>query len=126
MILMRNGKKLELAVTVGNLEASARLFASVIKDRLGVSVRPVTQQEAAQYGLQSPRGVAIETVDPKGPLGQAGLEVKDLILAINNQAIAGIDDFSGMAGLLKSKQNVTLVCLDHRTGNTGTIQVTVR
>jgi serine protease Do len=70
--------------------------------------------------------VAIETVDPKGPLGQAGLEVKDLILAINNQAIAGIDDFSGMAGLLKSKQNVTLVCLDHRTGNTGTIQVTVR
>ena len=126
MILLRNGKKQELTVAVGNLEASARLFASVIKERLGVSVRQVTQQEAAQYGLRSPRGVAIDTVDLKGPLGQAGLEGKDLILAINGQSISGIDDFAGLVGLLKSKQNVTLVCLDHRTGNTGTIQVRVR
>jgi len=126
MILLRNGKKQEVTVKVGNLEASAQFFASAIKDRLGVSVRPVTQQEAAQYGLRSPRGVAIETVDLKGPLGQAGLEVKDLILAINGQAIAGMDDFAGLVGLLKPKQDVTLVCLDHRTGKTGTIEVTVR
>ena len=126
MILLRDGKKQEVSVKVGNLEASARLFASVIKDRLGVSVRPVTQQEAAQYGMRSSSGVAIETVDLKGPLGQAGLEVKDLVLAVNSQAIAGMDDFAGLVGLLKPKQDVTLVCLDHRTGKTGTIEVTVR
>jgi len=124
--IVRSGKKQELTVTVGNLESSTQLLASAIKDRLGVSVRPVSQEEAAQYGLPSPRGVAIETVDPKGPLGQAGLEARDIILAINGQSIAGIDDFAGLVSLLKPKQNVTLVCLDHRTGNTGTIEVTVR
>ncbi len=126
VLLLRNGKKQEVTVQVGNLEDSARLLAPVIKDRLGVSVRPITQQEAAQYGLRLPRGVAIETVDAKGPLGQAGLEIKDLILAIGNQTIAGIDDFSAMINLLKPKQNVPLVCLDHRTGKTGTIEITVQ
>jgi S1-C subfamily serine protease len=70
--------------------------------------------------------VAIENVDPKGPLGQAGLEARDIILAINGQSIVGIDDFAGLVGLLKPKQNVTMVCLDHRTGNTGSIEIAVR
>jgi len=51
-----------------------------VKERLGVTVRPVTPKEADAYGLDTDEGVAISSVDPKGPLGQAGFEVDDIIL----------------------------------------------
>ena len=88
------------------------------------NLEPVS--EAPKYGVQSNQGVVITTVEPKGPLGKAGFEEGDIILAIDNQPVEDMEGFVSLASSLKANQKITLLALDHRTGNTGTIRVEVR
>lgn len=124
--ILRNGKKQELTVKIGSLEASTKILAAAVKDRLGVEVRPPNSSEANQYGITGNQGVVITWEDPKGPLKEAGFEVGDMILAINNQPIETMEEFVDVVSLLKPKQKISLLALDHRTGNTGLIQVVTR
>jgi serine protease Do len=123
---LRNGKKEEIMVKIGNLEASAKIMAAAVKDRLGAEVRALTTQELEKYGLNENQGVAIGWIDPKGPLHGAGFEVGDVILGINNQPVVGVDGFVQLVTALKSNQKATFLALDHRSGNTGTVLVMVR
>ncbi len=64
--------------------------------------------------------------DPKGPLKEAGFEVGDMILAIDSQPIEGMESFVDLVSVLKAKQKISILALDHRSGNTGTVQVVTR
>jgi serine protease Do len=121
----RDKKKLDLPVKIGSLEELRKKLAAVVKERLGVSVEPVTPQEAASYGLPAPEGVSVEWVDPKGPLGKAGFEEGDLILGIDNHPVSGVESFAGMVNSLPHHQKVFLLALDHRSGNTSSVPVRV-
>ncbi len=92
--VLRNGRKEEIAVKVGDLEESAKMLATVGEHRLGVVVRPLTAQETEEFGLQPNQGVAISRLDFKGPLQEAGFEVGDIILAINDQPVQGVETFA--------------------------------
>lgn len=50
----------------------------------------------------------------------------DLILEINGQAIRDFDRFIELVSLLRPKQQITLLALDHRTGQSGYVQVVVQ
>jgi serine protease Do len=126
LMVWREGKKLELMVKIGRLEDATRILASAIKERLGITARPLNPKEVEKYGLDANQGVAIATVEPKGPLGEAGFEVGDIILGIDNQPVEGMEGFVSMVSSLKPKQKITLLAVDHGSGNTGTIQVEVR
>ena len=91
LTVLRSGKKEEMTVRVGNLEEATALLASAVKERLGVEVRSPNPKEVEKYGLDANQGVVITHVDPKGVLGQAGFKVDDLILAIRQQPVEGID-----------------------------------
>jgi serine protease Do len=125
LTILRDGKKEEMTVKVGSLEEATVLLASAIKERFGVEVRSPNPKEVEKYGLNENQGVVITHVDPKGALGQAGFEVADMILAIDNQPVEGVEGFIGLADALQSKKKVAITALDHRTGNTGSILVTV-
>ncbi len=124
--IWRDGKKQEVTVKIGNLESATKFLASAVKERLGIAVRPLTKSESDKYGLSSNQGVAIVTVEPKGPFGEAGFEVGDIILDINGQTIDGYQAFVDIVSTLKPKQQIRVFALDHRTGNTGYIDVNVR
>ncbi len=126
LTILRDGKKEELTAKVGTPAEATALLASAVKERLGVEVRSPDPKEVEKYGLDANQGVVITRVDPKGALGQAGFEVDDLILAIDDQPVEGVDKFIALASALPPKQRVTILALDHRTGNTGTILVTVK
>jgi hypothetical protein len=81
---------------VGNLDDATKLLNTALKERLGVVVGPLTPKVAAKYGLTSSEGVQIQWVDPKGPFGRVGFEVGDIILAINQQPIQGVDGFDSV------------------------------
>ena len=110
----------------GDLREAARYTSETTKERLGAEVRAVTAKESERLGLEANQGVVISWVDPKGPLGAAGFEVGDVILAINGKAIEGLDTFVEIAGSLKPRQRVTLLATDHSSGRTGNIQVVLR
>jgi len=124
--VLRNGRKEEITVKVGDLEESAKMLAAVGEPHLGVVVRPLTAQETEEFGLQPNQGVAISRLDFKGPLQEAGFEVGDIILGINDQPIQGVEAFAALVNLLKPKEKITLAALDHKSGQTGMVQVVVR
>lgn len=124
--VFRQGKRLDLNVKVGNLEEAARRIGEAAKERLGVEARAATARETERFGLDAKQGVIVTWVDPKGPLGAVGFEAGDMILAINDQAISGIETFIEVVGSLRPKQQVTILALDKRTGNRGTVQVVAR
>jgi serine protease Do len=124
--VLREGRREELTVTIGSLESANEILAKTVKERLGVEVRDITPREVQKYTMDSKQGVVITKVDPKGPLGAAGFELGDVILGIENQPIDGVGTFIAIASALKPKQAVTLIALDHRSGNVGTIQITVK
>jgi serine protease Do len=123
--IWRNGKKQEIPVTVGNLDDARKVVAAEVKDRLGVVVRPLTVKEAADYGLSLPKGVAVQWIDPQGPIGKVGFEVGDVILALDNQPVQDVDSFNEMMTVMSHHQKVVLLAINHKTGQSGFVQVEI-
>ena len=124
--VLRNGRQEELVIRFGNLESSTILMTIGVKERLGVEVKAVSSVEIKKYSLDNKQGVVITRVDPKGPLGDAGFEVGDILLGIDNQPIENIESFIDLASALKPKQKITLLAIDHRTGNMGNAPIVVQ
>jgi serine protease Do len=126
LAILRNGKKEELVVKIGSPEEETTILAAIVRDRIGAEVRSPTPKEVEKYGLNANQGVVISSLDQKGALGAAGFEVGDMIIAIDNQPVEGVDGFIGLVSALPPNQKVAILALDHRTGNTGSILVTVK
>ena len=124
--ILRKGKQQDLTVTIGNLRDATKMLVASLKDRLGAEFQPVTAKQAAQYGLDAGQGIAITWVESAGPLGESGFEVGDIVVEINNQNIGSIDSLADLVSPLRPREQVTLLAVDHRTGNAGYVQVTVR
>ena len=126
MVVLRAGKKQEIIVRIGNPKDASSLLSMSVRERLGADMRSLTQKEAEKYRLNVNEGVIITSIDQKGPLGKVGFEVGDIILEINGQSVGGIDGFSQMVASLHPNQRITLLALDHNSGNTGRVTVTSR
>jgi len=126
MVVLRAGKRQEIIVRIGNPKDAASLLSMSVRERLGADMRSLTQKEAEKYRLNVNEGVIITSIDQKGPLGKVGFEVGDIILEINGQSVGGIDGFSQMVASLHPNQRITLLALDHNSGNSGRVTVTSR
>jgi len=124
--VLRGGKKEAFVAKVGNLEDSTKFLAVAVKEHLGAQVRPLNSSEVEKYGLKANEGVAITSLEAKGPLQRAGFEIGDVILGIDDQPVQGMDHFVQLASALKPKQEISIVAVDHRTGNQGMVKVVVR
>ena len=89
----RDGKKQDLAVTVGRLEADKTAEASSPRSekadtgKLGLAVRP------------SKEGLVVETVS--GPAARAGIQAGDVVTAVNGKPVRSVDDLRKAAGQAK-------------------------
>ena len=97
-----------------------------MKERLGGDFRDVTQKEAAALGLESPVGVVVTAVEPKGPLAQAGFEAGDIILEIEGAKVSNTNSLAEIVGTLSAHRQVTVLVADLKKKNAGTVKVTVR
>jgi hypothetical protein len=67
-----------------------RMIAQILKIRrgwLGIETEPLDQEWAAQLRIPSPIGLLVEKVSPHGPAEQAGVDVGDIIIAINDAPV---------------------------------------
>ncbi len=121
--ILRGGKKMELTAKIGSQEEAKKVLSGSLKERLGMEVRPPSPKEIEKYNLSPNQGVVITWLDPKSSFAKAGFEVNDMILKIDDQPITGVDDLVAVAGSLKPGQRISVLVLDHRTGNVGTLLV---
>jgi serine protease Do len=75
---------IDLALNVKN-----QLLAKgkVSRSRIGVGVQDIDQKLATSFGLGTPHGALVSTVDPKGPSERAGLKPGDVITSVNGKPI---------------------------------------
>ena len=91
--IARNGVEQDVKVKLGDLTETARAAGSGGGGgaeqggaTLGVGVVPLTPELAAELGLRrGTQGVVVQSVDPDGPAGEAGLQPGDVIQEVNRQ-----------------------------------------
>lgn len=59
----------------------------VMRSRIGVSVQDIGQQLAQTFGLATPHGALISSVEPQSPGEHAGLKPGDVITSVNGRSI---------------------------------------
>jgi serine protease Do len=107
VVVLRDGKRQTVQVTVGNLADSREARAapaekapeSRVTEKLGLALQELTPELAKQFGVQSGKGVVVTDVKPDSPAAQAGLAPGDVIREVNRTAVQGIQDVErGLAG----------------------------
>jgi serine protease Do len=72
----------------------------VDRGRLGVTVQGMNQTLANSFGMSSPQGALVSSVEPGGPAAKAGLQPGDVITALNGAPVADSTSLpSQVAGL---------------------------
>jgi serine protease Do len=126
LTLLRNGKKQDVTVKIGNLQDAAKFMSASVMERLGIEARPATAKEAKRLGLQANEGLVVSKVEKNGPLAKVGFEPGDMILEINGQEITGVQQFVEIVGTLGPKQRITILALDYKTRNKGYVEAVTR
>jgi serine protease Do len=80
----------------------------VTHGRLGVAIQDVNQALAANFGLKSPKGALVSSVQKDSAGARAGLKPGDVILTLNGEEIAGSSDLPPKIASLKPGSSVTL------------------
>ena len=102
MKVLRDGREVTLAITVGELsEERAASTTGVSSQKLGVEIRPVPPDRAKALGLPAGQGLLVARVEPDSPAARGGIRPGDIILEVNGQAISAMGDLS--AALAKTK-----------------------
>jgi serine protease Do len=70
-----------------NVKEQLQKYGKVSRSRIGVSVQDIRQQLALSFGLATPHGALISSVDPTGPSEKAGLKAGDVITSVNGRTI---------------------------------------
>ena len=80
---------------------------------LGVSVRNLAPDQAAQVvkslHLPKPQGVLVTQIVPEGFAAEINVQAGDIILSINHQPVASVDDFARVQNTLRQGQDVLLL-----------------
>jgi serine protease Do len=111
--IWREGGTREVTAALGEIPAekiaAAGSDAKTKSGKLGVAVRPLTNEERKQIGADG--GVLVESAD--GPAGRAGVQPGDVILALNNQPVKNVEQLRRLVE--RSRGSVAL--LIQREGN---------
>ena len=106
MTIFRAGRDRRMPVRLGErpsrLELELALRHAVKSDKLGLIVQELTEQRARDRELQSSRGVVVIAVMPDGIADVFGIHPNDVIISLDHQPIADIDDFRQAADGLGS------------------------
>jgi serine protease Do len=96
-------------------------YGYVRRPRLGVSVSDVTAVDAEAYGLDEVRGAEINTVEDGSPADEAGLEIGDVVIALDDEPI--VNATALVTGLVRRQpgDRITLAIIRH--GRRSTVSV---
>jgi serine protease Do len=117
VVVLREGKKKTLEVTVGELEEpelKAQISEREGSSEFGFTAQDVTPDMAEQLGLEKPEGVVITEVEPGTPAAEAGLRREDVILEVGREPVRTVTE---MREKLEAAGDKVLLLI-RRGGNT--------
>ena len=75
---------------------------------LGVRIDEITEENAAEYGLVEPRGVAIQSVMSNQPAEKAGLKARDIVVSIDGSPIGTPRELQRVIGTTPAGKTVKM------------------
>ncbi len=130
----RDGKKLEYKVTIldrAEVFKDDPRFADLQKDteedpkpedaryKFGMKLHVLTDAERSAMGLETKAGLVIRSVDPGSFAEEIGLLEKDVILAVNRQSVASVEDVIRIQNMLKPGDAVAFHIMRSTPGGRG-------
>ncbi len=93
-------------------------YGYVRRPRIGAQVSDVTAVDAEAYGLDEVSGAEINSVDDDSPAGRAGLEIGDVVVALDGEEVENANDLTTALAERDPGDEVTLtVVRDGRRRN---------
>ncbi len=112
VIVRRNGKEKELAVSVGELAAddsSHGKTEGTSKGKWGLQLHDLDDKVAAQLRIDAQQGVAIVGVEPGSVAAKAGLRKGDLIIEVNREAVDSVSKVKKQISDAEDKDKLLLL-----------------
>ena len=78
---------------------------------LGVQIQDVTRELAESFGMKKPQGALVSKIIPGSPAEKAALQIGDIIIEFNGQAIDKSGDLPPMVGVTPINDKATLKIL---------------
>jgi serine protease Do len=110
--IFRDGKRLELAITVAKLkdgEDNTSASEGNESEKLGIVVQPLNKQLADRLGIKESKALVITEVKPGSAAEDAGISAGSIIVEINSQRPDTLEKFNGVIAKIKKGDVVRLL-----------------
>jgi serine protease Do len=117
VVVLRDGKKHELPLTVGKLpseEHQAEESGQPSQGKWGLRLRDITPEMAQQHGLKIKEGALVVGVEPESPAEKAGIQQGDILVEMNHQPVTSVQDVKGVLAKVDDQDTLLLLVQRHR------------
>lgn len=112
IMVFRDGKRLELNVTVAKLkdgDTEATAITANESEKIGLTVKELTKTMAEQLGIRDSKGLVITEVKPGSSAEEAGVVPGSIIIEINGQRPDTLNKFNAAVAKIKKGDVVRLL-----------------
>ncbi|MBI5199100.1 MAG: DegQ family serine endoprotease, partial [Nitrospirae bacterium] len=107
--VLREGKDIELKVTIAKLKEPEKLAEEVL-DKLGLKIQTLTPEIANFLGMRDLGGVIVTQIEEGGTASRADIRRGDIIVEINRRyPIKNVEDFKRVLQGIKEGENVVFL-----------------
>lgn len=111
--IYRDGRVFQHSVTLGSREdGTPSTQRSVLPQKqykqLGIQVEPLTEFDSIELGYSGTHGVLVTAVSRYSPAEKAGIQVDDILVAINRKPVRSVEDFQSMMNSLRTGEVAVL------------------
>ncbi|MFH2064915.1 MAG: trypsin-like peptidase domain-containing protein [Pseudomonadota bacterium] len=99
---------------------------SVTRGWLGVGIQNLTEEIADYYGVDNQTGAMIMEVFPGDPADKAGIQARDIIIAVNGQPVTSSHDLTGIIANIGVGEKVDIKVLRKGEEKTFTVVISKR
>jgi serine protease Do len=109
LTIKRDRKILQIPIVIAEYPLNTENTAIQKSDQLGFSIQNLTPEIAQTLGYQNEKGVVITKIDPNSLSSLAGIKKGSLIIAINQEKVASVDEFNAVLAKAEKGKPVLLL-----------------
>ncbi len=106
-----------------NVERQIIEVGHVVRGKIGVTIQEVTADLADSFGLGSPHGALVSSVESKSPAAAAGIQPGDVVLAVDGHTIDHFGELSSRISDMRPGSQATLTLWRDRRDRTVRVRV---